>query len=157
MVTKSLVEVPFLVHGLIFIESVRGPFKCCIETKLRSFYFKIFHKAIPFNDFFLFKINRKASVCHDFCKKKNPEAIIHVFCECDFVKPIWDGLIKIIKEKHDIDFSISNFEKMFGAFKDNFITHLFLCVKYYIYVCKFIGYTTSFQQHFSSFVGMSEQ
>ena len=26
MVTKSLVEVPFSVHGLIFIESVRGPF-----------------------------------------------------------------------------------------------------------------------------------
>ena len=25
MVTKSLVEVPFSVHGLIFIESVRGP------------------------------------------------------------------------------------------------------------------------------------
>ena len=27
MVTKSLVEVPLSVHGLIFIESVRGPFK----------------------------------------------------------------------------------------------------------------------------------
>ena len=27
MVTKSLVEVPFSVHGLIFIESVRGPLK----------------------------------------------------------------------------------------------------------------------------------
>ena len=26
MVTKGLVEVPFSVHGLIFIESVRGPF-----------------------------------------------------------------------------------------------------------------------------------
>ena len=25
MVTESLVEVPFSVHGLIFIESVRGP------------------------------------------------------------------------------------------------------------------------------------
>ena len=27
MVTKSLVEVPFSVHGLIFIESVRGPWE----------------------------------------------------------------------------------------------------------------------------------
>ena len=45
---------------------------------------------------------------------------------------IYFYLIKIIKDKHDIDFSISNFEKMFGVFKDNFITHLFLCVKYYI-------------------------
>ena len=66
-----------------------------------------------------------------------------------YVKPIWDDLIKNIKDNHDIYFSISNFEKMFGVFKDNFITHLFLCVKYYIHVCKcrgtkpiFIGYTT---------------
>ena len=26
-------------------------FKCCIETNLRSFCFKIFHKAIAFDDF----------------------------------------------------------------------------------------------------------
>ena len=80
---------------------------------------------------------------------KQGSPIIHVFCKCEHVKPIWDDLIKIIKDKYDINFSISNFEKMFGVFKDNFITHLFLCVKYYIYVCKFrgtkptfIGYTT---------------
>ena len=52
-------------------------FKCCVETKLRSFYFKIFHKAIAFNAF-LFKMNRKDSDCCDFCKKI-PETIIHVF------------------------------------------------------------------------------
>ena len=28
-------------------------FKCSIDTCLRSFYFKIFHKAIAFNDFFI--------------------------------------------------------------------------------------------------------
>ena len=33
-------------------------FKCSIDSHLRSFYFKIFHKAIAFNDF-LFKINRR--------------------------------------------------------------------------------------------------
>ena len=117
-------------------------FTCEISDKLRSFYFKIFHKAIAFNDF-LFKINRKDSDCCDFCKNF-PETIIHVFCKCDYVKPIWDDLIKIIKDKHDINFSISNFEKMFGVFKDNFITHLFLCVKYYIYVCKFRGTKPTF-------------
>ena len=38
---------------------------------------------------------------------------------------------------------------MFGIYKDNFLTYLFLCVKYYIYVCKFqnkkptfVGYTS---------------
>ena len=28
-------------------------FKCTIETQLRSFYFKVFHRAIAFNDFFI--------------------------------------------------------------------------------------------------------
>ena len=44
-------------------------FSCSIETQLRSFYFKIFHKAICTNKF-LHKIGRNDSpLCH-FCKKK---------------------------------------------------------------------------------------
>ena len=27
-------------------------FKCTISTRIRSFYFKVFHRAIGFNDFF---------------------------------------------------------------------------------------------------------
>ena len=43
-------------------------FSCSIETQLRSFYFKIFHKAICTNKF-LHKIGRNDSpLCH-FCKK----------------------------------------------------------------------------------------
>ena len=110
-------------------------FKCCIDTRLRSFYFKVFHKAIAFNDF-LFKINRKDSPICDLCKKF-PESIIHVFCECECVDPIWKNLVKIIQDKHDIDFSITNFDKIFGIYKDDFLTYIFLCVKYHIYVCKF--------------------
>ena len=30
-----------------------------------------------------------------------------------------------------------NFEKIFGVYKDNFLSYLILCVKYYIYICKF--------------------
>ena len=110
-------------------------FKCSIDTKLRSFYFKVFHKAIAFNDF-LFKIKRKDSPLCDFCKQF-PESIIHVFCDCELVKPIWEDLVNVIQDKHDINFSISNFDKMFGVFKDKFLSYLFLCLKYYIYICKF--------------------
>ena len=77
-------------------------FKCSIDTHLRSFYFKIFHKAIAFNDF-LFKINRRNSPNCDFCDKF-PELVIHIFCECDFVRPVWEELFKIIKDNYDIDF-----------------------------------------------------
>ena len=110
-------------------------FKCSIDTRLRSFYFKVFHNAIAFNDF-LFKIKRKDSPNCMFCKKL-PETIIHFFCECEVVKPIWNDLDKIIRNKHDIDFASSPFEKMFGIQGDKFITYLFLCVKYFLYVCKF--------------------
>ena len=51
-------------------------FKRSIDTRLRSFYFKIFHKAIAFNDF-LFKINLKDSPNCAFCDEV-PESIIHI-------------------------------------------------------------------------------
>ena len=53
------------------------------------------------------------------------------------MKPIWNDLDKIIRNKHDINFASSPFEKMFGIQGDKFITYLFLCVKYFLYVCKF--------------------
>ena len=66
-------------------------FKCSTDTRLRSFYFKIFHKAIAFNDF-LFKINRRNAPNCDFCDKF-PESVIHIFCECNFVRPVWEELV----------------------------------------------------------------
>ena len=54
-----------------------------------------------------------------------------------YVIPIWDELLKFVHDKHDIDFSLSNFAKIFGIYQDSVLTYLFLCVKYYIYICKF--------------------
>ena len=48
--------------------------KCSIDTRLRCFCFKIFHKAIAFNDC-LFEIDRKNSPNCD----KFPDSIIHIF------------------------------------------------------------------------------
>jgi len=110
-------------------------FKCSIDSRFRSFYFKIFHKAIAFNDF-LYKIKRRDSPDCVFCNKM-PETITHVFCECEIIKPLWEDMVKIIRDKDNIDFDITIFDKMFGVPDDMFLTYLFLSVKYYIYVCKF--------------------
>jgi len=110
-------------------------FKCTIDTRFRAFYFKTFHKAIAFNDF-LFKIKRKDSPNCCFCDKY-PESIIHIFCECEVVIPLWKNIVKIINDKEDANFTITNFEKMFGIQDDKFLTFVFLCMKYYIYVSKF--------------------
>ena len=61
----------------------------------------------------------------DFCDKY-PGSVTHIFCNCDLV---WDELFKIIKANYDIDFTASNFDTIFGAFGDNFLTYLFLCLK----------------------------
>ena len=74
-------------------------FKCTIESKLRSFYFKVFHKAIAFKDF-LFKINRTDSPDCSFCHKK-PETIIHIFSVCDLVTPLWQEINTIFDIQND--------------------------------------------------------
>ena len=87
-------------------------FKCTIESRLRSFYFKIFHRAIAFRDF-LFKIKRIDSPECCFCQKV-PETIIHIFCECDFVKPLWQEIYNIFHLNTEFDCQLSNFEKSLG-------------------------------------------
>ena len=62
--------------------------------------------------------------------------MVHLFCDCEKVVPIWRYIINII-EKHINNFKLSNFEKLFGLSTDKFIAHIVLVVKYYIYICKF--------------------
>lgn len=110
-------------------------FACTIDTKLRSFYFKIFHKAIALNAF-LCKIKRKDSPNCVFCDKYD-ETIVHLFCECEKVTPLWEALLDLLQQKHDPNFNLTKFEKLFGVPSDKFITYLILLVKYYIHICKF--------------------
>ena len=63
----------------------------------------------------------------DFCKKF-PETIIHVFCECDYVKPIWDDLIKIIKDKHDIEIFLFQTLKRCLEFSRIILLHIYFFV-----------------------------
>ena len=60
-------------------------FNCTIETQIRSFYFKLFHKAICTNQF-LHRIGRSDSSNCYFCNNL-PETILHLFCECEKVSP----------------------------------------------------------------------
>ena len=42
--------------------------------------------------------------------KNSQNPLLMFFCECDIIKFIWDELVKIIQDKEDTSFSISNFE-----------------------------------------------
>ena len=118
-------------------------FKCTISTRIRSFYFKLFHRAIGLNDF-LYKIKRKDSPNCSFCNTA-PETYKHIFIECPVVKPIWDKAIKVISQKINRPLNVSTFEQMFGVVDDKFLTHLFLLLKYYVYICKFQNKPPNFE------------
>ena len=78
-------------------------FKCSIDTRLGSFYFKLFHKSIALNDF-LFMIKRKDSPNCNFCDKM-AETMVHLFCDCEVVTPIWHGILQTIHLKYNPDFT----------------------------------------------------
>ena len=114
-------------------------FKCTIETQMRSFYLKLFHKAICTNQF-LHRIGRSDSPNCYFCNDL-PETILHLFFECEKVSPLWDELCFLINNISGESFTFSNFEKMFGVTDlsehDNCINFLFLYLKFYLHRCKF--------------------
>ena len=124
-------------------------FFCSIASKYRSFYFKIFHKAIALNDF-LFKIKRKNSPNCSLCDKKE-ETMVHLFCECEKVTPVWQNLLVIISRENRSAINVTNFNKLFGICGDKFISFLFLLLKYHIYMCKFKNNLPNFSA-FKSFV-----
>ena len=97
------------------------------------------HRAICTNQF-LHKIGRFDSPNCSFYKKF-PETLLHLFCQCEKVSPLWDDFCFLINSISEESFNFSVFEKMFGVTDtsehDNCISYLFLYLKYYIHRCKF--------------------
>ena len=87
-------------------------FKSTIETQIRAFYFKVFHRAICTNQF-LHKIGRTDSPLCYFCQNSS-ESYIHMFCDCDKVLPLWDNLSTFIYKKCSERLNLTTFQKMFG-------------------------------------------
>ena len=131
-------------------------FSCSIETQLRAFYFKVFHRAICTNKF-LHKIGRIDSPLCGFCNNFE-ESLVHLFCDCDKTKCLWNSLTQFIESKTGVDITISNYQKMFGidvydSEHQKVINFLILCMKFYIHRCKFQKTCPSFQA-FMNFVRM---
>ena len=110
-------------------------FKCTIESRLRSFYYKIFHRAIAFRNF-LFKIKRIDSPGCCFCQKV-PKTITHIFLWMWFCQTSLAGNWYIFHLNTEFDHQLSNFEKVLVIFDNKFLTYIILCTKYFIYRCKF--------------------
>jgi len=58
--------------------------------------------------------------------------MVHLFCDCEKVAPIWHDLLITISQKGNSIINVTNFEKLFGICCDKFVTFLFLLLKYHI-------------------------
>ena len=114
------------------------------------FYFKIFHKPIALSKF-LCKIVRKDTPMCAFCHNA-PETIIHIFCDCEKVQPIWDGLISLIRDKFDPDCNLNKFDRLFGIKNEPLLSYLILCCKFYIYKCCFQNSTPNSTRLFETII-----
>ena len=113
-----------------------SPFYATIDSKLRSFQFKISHN-IYYTNIELHRDGISETQSCTFCNN-TPETIHHLFLDCQFVAPLWILLENIFEHKIE---NLTVFEKNFGTKDDesgfsNIINHMLILVKYYIHVCK---------------------
>ena len=101
-------------------------FKLSIDTRVRSFYFKVFHKGIAFYNF-LFKLIEMIFLIVISVKKTFPESIIYIFCECEYVIPIGMNFSKLFMINMTLISSILNFNKYLAFFKI-ISSHIYFCV-----------------------------
>ena len=72
------------------------------------------------------------------------------FCESSKVTDLWENLSDLTESKTGERIEFSNYQKMFGIDLEdsehkNIINFLILCIKFYIYRCKFQEVTPCFQ------------
>lgn len=100
---------------------------------------------------FLARIGRSDSPACHFCNTVD-ETLVHLFCECEKITPLWDSLVTLIQSKTGDSFDFSEYQKMFGLEledTEHYITinFLILCLKFYIHMCKFQNSSPSFQAY----------
>ena len=116
----------------------RIPYTATIESKLRSFHFKLTHN-IYYTNIRLHRDGISETQNCSFCSLNVPESIEHLFIDCPKINPIWGTLNNMCNA---INFeALTKFEKIFGVREKNLqnynlINHMLLMIKYYIHICR---------------------
>ena len=118
----------------------RLPYLATIESKLRSFQFKVNHNIYYTNEKLHLVKMSDTPLC-DFCKKEI-ETLAQVFVECEIVRPLWVFLCKILTKSHSIQ-PLNMAQKILGMYEKitetgyDIINHLTIVLKYYVHLCKY--------------------
>ena len=114
------------------------PAKCCNNTKIHWFQFRILHRILATNDL-LFKCNIKQDNLCSFCKKF-PEKIEHLFWQCNIVMEFWEMIETWIYEKNNYLLNVDKQRAILGIMNVNEynkpINYILILTRYYIYKCR---------------------
>ena len=110
------------------------PKRCCRNTYLKCFQYKLLHRIIPTNTF-LYKIHisdtRKCTFCTIY-----DETIEHLLYECVFVQTFWENFCHYLSPVFT-NVCIDKKTVFLGSMEDtNLLNLLFIIAKQYIYKCK---------------------
>ena len=108
--------------------------KCCKNTYLKNFQYKLLHRILPTN-LFLYKIRQKDTSLCSFCNREE-ETLEHLFFNCKITYQFWLSFVEKIK-LYDNDFTFRREDILLGFLSENcFINYLFVVAKNFIYRCK---------------------
>ena len=114
------------------------PFKCCKDTKLQMFQYKInLNCCMTNNRLYKMKIVESSlcNLCHSYIETPK-----HLFCECEVSKSLWLDFAGWWENLMDQKFIMNPKVIMFGIEPDNPKLLLNLCIiiiKRVIYLCRF--------------------
>ena len=118
-------------------------FECTVESKLRSFQYKILQRILTTNKFLnVCKISE--DLCY-FCGSET-ETLEHLFWQCPIISNFWKNITIALKPYIDLDGLLNSASVLLGIktqVNSRIINHLINLVKSYIYSTKCLGQNLS--------------
>ena len=117
------------------------PAKCCNNTKLHWFQYRLLHRNLATNDF-LFKCNIKQDNLWNFCKRF-PKKLEHIFWYCTLIMEFWEHIEMWVYERSNYLLNIDMQRAILGITNvtenNKPINYILILTRYYIYKCRING------------------
>ena len=110
-----------------------------IPVKLRSFYFKFIHRALPCN----YTLYKMCIVETEYCRHcyNVPETLMHMFWDCPYAQKLWNFIWQYLSISANKKLEVDIDSVMLCTYnKENQIfTLISTIVKSYLFACKYAG------------------
>lgn len=114
------------------------PTKCCSNTKLHWFQYRILHRILATNDLLVKMKIIQNNLC-SFCRAL-PETIEHLFWHCTVVTEFWESIESWLHETIQFSLNINKQTALFGitynVIANKSINYILILTCYYIYKCR---------------------